>query len=148
MEDGTRLGLTNLRAKLDAAAPQTAEARRAAIAMHFAHVLAQVANVDPIDWAAAKPLIRPMLISLEHPHAKTSLTRAFAADIALAFVIDRPTSMTYITEAMRQKWNCSIDDLHSVAVANLDAFSAKDSLQVSRAHAGGRHGPAVGLWDR
>jgi uncharacterized protein YtpQ (UPF0354 family) len=131
MEDGTQLGLTNLRAQLDAAAPQTAEARRAAIATHFARVLAQLANNDPIDWATAKPLIRPMLISREHPHAKISLTRAFAADIVLTFVIDRPTSMMYITEDMRQKWNCSIDELHSVAVANLDAFSANDSLQVS-----------------
>jgi uncharacterized protein YtpQ (UPF0354 family) len=138
MEDGTQLGLTNLRAQLDAAAPQTAEERRTAIATHFARTLAQLADTDSPDWATAKPLIRPLLIPLGHPVAKTVLTRAFAADIALAFVIDRPKSMMYISEDMRRKWNCSLDDLHALAIANLDAVSANDSLQVSeRKRAGG-----------
>jgi uncharacterized protein YtpQ (UPF0354 family) len=131
MEDGTQLGLTNLRARLDAAAPQTAEARHAAIAKYFADTLAQLADTGPKTWADAKPLIRPMLVSVETPQAKTSLTRAFAADIVLTFVVDRPTSMMYVTENMRQMWKCSIDELQAVAIANLDAISANDSLQVS-----------------
>jgi uncharacterized protein YtpQ (UPF0354 family) len=131
MEDGTQLGLTNLRARLDAAGTQTAEARHAAIAKYFADTLAQLADTGPKTWADAKPLIRPMLVSVETPQAKTSLTRAFAADIVLTFVVDRPTSMMYVTENMRQMWKCTIDELQAVAIANLDAISANDSLQIS-----------------
>jgi uncharacterized protein YtpQ (UPF0354 family) len=130
-DDDTQFGLVNLRARLDDAAPQTAEARRAAIAKFFDEALAVISSDIPKTWADVKPLIRVSLITAGHDHARTSITRPFAADIVLAFVVDQPTAMRYITEELRQEWKCSIDELQAAAFANLDALSADDQLQVS-----------------
>jgi uncharacterized protein YtpQ (UPF0354 family) len=78
----------------------------------------------PADWNDVRPLLRPVLRGAmfgrsPDPSRPIVLRRPAQPYLDELVVIDRPTSMSYITSAMESTWGVSDEEIFAAARANL-----------------------------
>ena len=74
----------------------------------------------PVDWHAARPLLRPVLRSATTPSDVGSpLSRPVLPFLAEFVVVDHPETMTYVS--VENDWGVSADEVFTAARANLTA---------------------------
>jgi len=72
----------------------------------------------PVDWHAARPLLRPVLRGATTPaHVGTPLCRPALPFLAEFVVVDHPETMTYVS--VENDWGVSADEIFAAARANL-----------------------------
>jgi hypothetical protein len=82
----------------------------------------------PLDWDTVRPLLRPVLrgSSFGQP-ADTGrpvpLRRPVLPFLDEFVVVDQPTAMAYVTEAVRRPWGVSEEEVFAAARANLTSLS-------------------------
>jgi uncharacterized protein YtpQ (UPF0354 family) len=136
-KDKVRLGLVNLRAIVDRSGGSDAE-RREIIAKFFAQSLAAPGEVQtgvPQNWDAARPLIRPQLVSttFQTDTDVRLIRRHVIADLDLVYVIDMPRHVSYIGETNLETWKVEQDALAAAAMENLEQAIAQETLDVTPA---------------
>jgi hypothetical protein len=82
------------------------------------------AQEPPADWASVRPLLRPVLRGAMFGRSAeagrpTVLRRPAQPFLDELVVIDRPTSMSYVTTAMMATWGAGDEDVFGSARANL-----------------------------
>ena len=119
-DDGTRgqVLLANTFRECEGASP---EDRRTRI-----DKLAAIAGAPPLPqtWAAALPLLRPVLRPATFGQGqdlakRTPVTRPALPYLAELVVMDTPESMAYVTANMLATWGVNADDMFAAARANL-----------------------------
>lgn len=67
------------------------------------------------------PMLKPLalLVTVRERKLPMIVYRPFLADLLIAYVIDEPTSVAYITEQHLDRWQISQHELHEQAIANL-----------------------------
>lgn len=67
------------------------------------------------------PMLKPLalLVTIRERKLPMIVYRPFLADLMIAYVIDEPTSIAYITEPHLDRWQISQHELHEQAIANL-----------------------------
>ena len=74
----------------------------------------------PVDWHAARPLLRPVLRSVTTPSdVSAPLSRPALPFLAEFVVVDRPETMTYVS--VDNGWGVDADEIFAAARANLTA---------------------------
>jgi len=61
--------------------------------------------------------------------------RRFGEDLAIVYVVDDPHSMTFVCRAHCKRWGRTVDDVHQLAMQNLQKRCAEDSLPSAAAGA-------------
>lgn len=61
--------------------------------------------------------------------------RRFGDDLAIVYVVDDPHSMTFVCRAHCKRWNRTVDDVHQLAMQNLQKRCAADALPAATAGA-------------
>jgi hypothetical protein len=61
--------------------------------------------------------------------------RRFGEDLAIVYVVDDPHSMTFVCRAHCKRWGRTVDDVHQLAMQNLQKRCAADSLPAAAAGA-------------
>ena len=54
--------------------------------------------------------------------------RRFGADLAVVYVVDDPHSMVFVCRAHLKRWGRTAEDVHQLAMQNLQQLSAKDGI--------------------
>jgi hypothetical protein len=80
----------------------------------------------PADWASVRPLLRPVLrgamFGRSNDHGRPAVLRRPAQPyLDELVVVDRPTSMSYVTGAMTANWGVGDEEVFAAARANLVA---------------------------
>lgn len=115
----------------------TAPEREKAVVAWFATLDAAAREADQIwgDFSRAKPLLRPRLWPRTGVALETLARRPFVADLYSVYVVDQPTTATFITQDRLAAWGVDVDTLHKHALTNLEeatrnipiaAFGGKD----------------------
>jgi uncharacterized protein YtpQ (UPF0354 family) len=73
------------------------------------------------DFDELKDRILPVVVRQDSSDAQTKMmvTQPLVAGLIVAYAVDADRTLWYVPQATFQKWNLSIDDLHSLALENL-----------------------------
>jgi len=95
-------------------------------------------NIMPIvknqDWLSTSQQQLKALYG-DQPFIETRILQALTDDLYIAYVIDKPNSMTYVSESDLKELNLTKDELFKVAIANLKEKISEVNIQGS----GGRY---------
>ncbi|MEO8502370.1 MAG: DUF1444 family protein [Acidobacteriota bacterium] len=118
-------GLPNLYAKFQ----QTDRSDRALKELVKEHFAANFAALDSaaatpkVDWATAKPLLRPQVMPREYLQRLPLVSRPLARDALEAYVLDHETSYEYVSNDDLERWHVAADEVRKLAADNLDRAS-------------------------
>jgi hypothetical protein len=73
--------------------------------------------VMPLDEIRDRVL--PMVVAERSDAAKSSACQPLIPGLAVAYAVDGKNTITYVSENQRKRWGVSIDEIHSLAMANL-----------------------------
>jgi uncharacterized protein YtpQ (UPF0354 family) len=73
------------------------------------------------------PMLKPItiLLTIRERNLPMIVYRPFLADLIIAYVIEEPTSVAYISEQHLERWGVQEHDLHEQAMANLRQRTAE-----------------------
>lgn len=77
-----------------------------------------------LTWDEAKELLRPRLVSAEYLRpAPDVLRRAFAPGVFVVYAVDYGRQVGFADRKGLEQWQVDLDQVHDVAVTNLEALS-------------------------
>ena len=125
------LGLTNILAKFLLSSQSEADLREI-VAEHINGVLEGTiaAERDELDWAGAKPLLRPQLMPGEFLERMPLISKPFGDEIVIGFVIDSEKAYSYVSKADVDRWRVDEQEIYDAALDNLNEISKGMQLQV------------------
>lgn len=109
-----------------AAAPR--QVREAQIVDFFDTMTAGLDEAEVQTFAAAKPRLRGRIVSAEvvasGPGGDLALvTRPFSRKTLIAYVVDSPKTMAYVSKKKLVEWSVTAEAIHTPSIENLDAIS-------------------------
>lgn len=92
--------------------------------------------------ASAAPKLRVQIVPSEFAEGRTGaaklVSRPLSQYVAIAYAIDEPDRMSYLTEDQLARWKADVADVNALAVANLDSMSADTPINLQGAEGEGR----------
>lgn len=92
--------------------------------------------------ASAAPKLRVQIVPSEFADGRTGaaklVSRSLSPYVAIAYAIDEPDRMSYLTEDQLARWKADVADVDALAVANLDGMSVDILVNVQGANGEGR----------
>jgi uncharacterized protein YtpQ (UPF0354 family) len=117
--------LNNLYLRVSVAPPEDRET----IILDFISAMAEAYDHKEAEtFEAARARLRARLVSVElvrqSGEGKLILaTRPFSAKARIAYVVDSPQTMEFVSKSTLEKWSVDVEAIHSVAIENLEAIS-------------------------
>jgi len=117
-------------------------ARREAIILAFFDAMTSAPD-DEVGktFEAARGRLRPRIIraaasSTGADDRLTPLTRPFSGKTRIAYVIDNPQTMAFVSKGKPDQWGVAADAIHAAAVENLDRSSRDIPIRSQAPHPG------------
>jgi uncharacterized protein YtpQ (UPF0354 family) len=136
--DQGRVYLGNLYQNCTGATHQEREAR---ILQFFDAMASALGGMNVGTFETVRTRLRARIVSAEAVANSADeklilLTRPFSEKARIAYVIDSPQSMAFVSKGMLDKWAVAPDAVHATAVANLDDISRNVSIEPLAPHPG------------
>ena len=121
--DESQLGLTNLKANF-LQTTQTDQDLRELIADTLSVAIIAVKDVDKShDWNAAKGRLMPQLMPAAYLERMPLVSRPFGDIVVVGYVLDSEKAYSYVGSNELAEWNVEADEVHEIAIENLDQRS-------------------------
>ena len=75
--------------------------------------------------------ILPMLSADDEPRSEERIRMPWVGGLSIGYVVDEDDSYRYIHQRMLAGWKLSLDELHELAMANLQTYASDHPLEVT-----------------
>jgi len=120
--DESKLGLTNIKANF-LHTTQTDSDLRELIAETLSVPINAVKDIDMADWNTAKERLMPQLMPAAYLDRMPLIWRPFGDVVVVGYVLDSEKAYSYVTSNELAAWNVDADEVHEIAISNLDRRS-------------------------
>jgi hypothetical protein len=111
-------------------------ARREALILTFFDAMTPAPDEEVgTTFEAARPRLRPRIITGAADRT-TLLTRPFSDKTRIAYVIDNPQTMAFVSKGEADKWDVAVEAIHAAALENLDRASSDIPIRPQAPHSG------------
>jgi uncharacterized protein YtpQ (UPF0354 family) len=117
------LGLTNLRANFLLTTRTDADLRELLQETLIIAIDALADAENKRDWETAKLILMPQLMPQEYLSRMDLISRPFGDNVVVGYVLDSEKTYAYVTERDYEGWGIDTNQMHTVALENLDARS-------------------------
>ncbi len=83
------------------------------------------------DLDQIRDRILPMLSADDEPRSEERVRMPWVGGLSVGYVVDEDDSYRYVHQRMLETWDLSADDLHDLAMLNLQTYAAEHPLEVT-----------------
>lgn len=115
--------------------------REVGILRFFDAVIPAIGGLDDKTFDAVRSRLRARIVNAELVSRSAEdklmlLTRPFSPKARIAYVVDSPRAMTYVSKGKLDQWAVAADAVHAAAIENLDMISRGVLIEAHAPHPG------------